>query len=215
MKFYKNTSKFIKMPFPTGLIEVRCSELQGKGLFARVDIPVNTVIWRFQAPAGDKNWENLGDGENQHYCMEEVLMMETDPTRLSTLLWGSYMHDPSGRLIELRDGDQYTNHSDNPNCGGDWSKNPADEFSITIRDVKAGDEITDDYGVFRDNETPWLAALFQKYTPERHAFESQQVTSYPRGYVTGLGGQQRETGKAVLVDYNEISANSSNSSVDA
>jgi len=201
------------MPFPTGFIEVRTSVLQGKGLFARVDIPAKTVIWRFQAPLDDKNWENLGDGENKHFSEEEVLMMETDPTALSKLLWGAYMHDPSGRLIELRDGDQYTNHSDTPNCGGDWSARPDDEFSMTIVDVKAGDEITDDYGVFRDNETPWLAALFQKYTPERHAFEMEQVSAYPRGYVTGVGGEQIENGFAspdlaepastTTVDYSE------------
>jgi len=50
--------------------------------------------------------------------------------------------------------------------------------------------------VFRDNETPWVAALFEKYTPQRHAFEMEQVSAYPRGYVTGVGGRQIESALA-------------------
>jgi SET domain-containing protein len=182
------------MPFPKGLVEVRTSGLQGRGLFARVDIPCNTTIWRFKAPEGDANWESLADKEpNRHYSEAEIKLMESDPSALATLLWGSYMHEPTGRLIELRDGDQFTNHSDNPNCGGPWSASPEDEAAITVRDIKAGDEITDDYGVFRDTETDWVAELFKKYTPDRYTFEKECVKPMPVGFTTGIDGERIET----------------------
>lgn len=177
------------MPFPKGFVEVRTSVLQGRGLFARKDIPCGTKIWCFKSPEGDDNWESLtGDGPNQHHGEAEVKLMEDDPSSLSELLWGAYVHEPTGRLIELRDGGQFTNHSASPNCGGPWTASPVDEHAVTVRDIKAGDELLDDYGVFRDMETEWVAALFEKYTPERYAFEKETVKPFPKGLVTGVDG---------------------------
>ena len=86
----------------------------------------------------------------------------------------THTHTPR-RLIDLRDGAQYTNHSTSPTCGGDWTADPADEYSVTIRDVRAGEELFDDYGVFRETQSPWLKSMFQKHCPERHDFEEECV----------------------------------------
>jgi len=220
------------MPFLRGLVEVSTSSTQGRGIFAKVDIPAKTVYWRFRVQeheAADE-WENLGDGANHSYSEEEVRELESDPQALKRVLWGGYLHDPTQlshtpntlarvwlryagvartetwrvlnllpviplpvsltlsissslpchtrtprRLIDLRDGAQFTNHSTSPTCGGDWTADPADEYSVTIRDVRAGEELFDDYGVFRETQSPWLKDMFQKHCPERHDFEEKCV----------------------------------------
>ena len=41
------------------------------------------------------------------------------------------------RFCHLRDGGQFTNHSDDPNCGGDWTDSIETECAFTIKDIKA------------------------------------------------------------------------------
>ena len=72
------------------------------------------------------------------------------PERLKEILWGGYLHDPTGVYIEVVDGGQFTNHSNDPNCGGGWGTTPVEDFSIAVRDIAAGDEILEDYGVLDD-----------------------------------------------------------------
>jgi len=86
------------MPFSKGLLEVRESCLGGFGLFAKVDIPANTVIWRYSIDAEDLNsWENLGDGPNRAHSEDELKELESkDQAALTKLLWGGYLHEPSG-----------------------------------------------------------------------------------------------------------------------
>ena len=60
------------MPFAKGLVEVRHSEISGRGLHARVDIPAGTVVWRFQAPVGEEDqWESLTD-ERENQVFDEA-----------------------------------------------------------------------------------------------------------------------------------------------
>jgi hypothetical protein len=64
------------MPFREGLLEVRQSSVGGLGLFAKVDIPGSTVIWRYDASKERDAWENLGEGPNRDYDEEEIREME-------------------------------------------------------------------------------------------------------------------------------------------
>lgn len=66
--------------------------------------------------------------------------------QINDIFWRGYAHEPSQLWIELSDGDGYHNHSDTPNCGSDFTKSPWDEFQCAIKDIKAGEEILDDYG---------------------------------------------------------------------
>ena len=86
------------MPFLRGLVEVRESSTQGRGIFAKVDIPAETVYWRFRLVEEHHRadeWENLEDGVNRIYSEEEARELESDPQALSRVLWGGYLYDPT------------------------------------------------------------------------------------------------------------------------
>jgi SET domain-containing protein len=89
----------------------------------------------------------------------EEEMRKLPKEKLEATLWGGYAHDPSQKWIELRDGASFTNHSDKPNCEANWSDDPWDEEMTTIRDIKAGEEIFEDYGCVAPNNAPSLHCL--------------------------------------------------------
>ena len=101
-----------------------------------------------------------------------------DPVKIKEVLWGGYLHDPSDQFIHLVDGGQFTNHSDSPNCGGDWAADPKDEVSVAIRDIEEGEEITDDYGLTAE----------QVYARARRRTSRRALPRRaPRGAVAGAG----------------------------
>ena len=170
------------MPFPTGMFELR--EVPewggGYGIFAKKDIPQGTVYWRFRAPedAETDSWENLGPspGPNELFTVEELQTAGKEGTRpdLPAILWGCFCHVPTRLVIHLNDGCQFTNHSFDPaavNGGGLWSKDPQDEYAEAVKDIKAGEQLLEDYGVFQDFETPGFAQLLKTYCPVRYEFE--------------------------------------------
>jgi len=174
------------MPFPAP-IEVRTSKTHGRGLFATAPIKKGSPIWVFQGPG--KILTGLTGEESKNKIFTSAQLEEfgrKDPAKIGELLWGGYLHVPSNNFIVLVDGGQFTNHSNDPNCGGDWAKTPQGEVSVAIRDIAAGEEITDDYGVFGETraESSWLTALFKKYTPEREEFERAHVKERPKHYFT-------------------------------
>lgn len=90
--------------------------------------------------------------ENPPVLAENRVMAEEDMLKLSAervlaVFWGGYAHEPSETWIELRDGGNFTNHSDDKwNCGSGFTDSPWDEEHFAKKDIKAGDEILDDYG---------------------------------------------------------------------
>ena len=171
------------MPFNVNVL-ARTSATHGRGIFATARIPKGTTIWRFAASV-DCPKSQTGEMVNSVYTRAELEELATqEPEKIKEVLWGGYLHDPTEQFIHLVDGGQFTNHSDNPNCGGEWSDDPRDEVSIAIRDIEEGEEITDDYSVFQDMSCEWLASLFAKHTPERAAFEENCVSKKPKGYIT-------------------------------
>eukprot|EP00054_Salpingoeca_dolichothecata_P006084 m.37266 g.37266 ORF g.37266 m.37266 type:complete len:161 (-) comp16201_c0_seq1:157-639(-) len=150
-------------------IEVRESAKHGKGLFATKFIPKGTIIWSF---SGGKNL--VGDEPNQILKREELEAMgQSDADRLRTVLWGTYLHAPTGVCIELRDGGQYTNHSDEPNLDGTNSRVAEEDMSVALRDIQPGEELTEDYRVYEDFTAQWLVNLFKEYVPARYEFETK------------------------------------------
>ena len=176
------------MPFPAP-IEIRTSTTHGRGLFATAPIKKGTPIWVFQGPG--KILTGLTGEEARNKVLTPGELEEIgrkDPEKIKEILWGGYLHVPTNNFIVLVDGGQFTNHSNNPNCGGQWADTPQGESSVAIRDIAAGEEITDDYGVFGETraESAWLTALFKKHTPEREEFERQHVTVRPKNYFTPI-----------------------------
>ena len=162
------------------MFEIRdVPEWGGRGIFARRDIPKGTVYWRFETPADapEGSWESLGTDTAANFAttVEEIKKKaEADPDSVKDLLWGCYCHVPTRKVIVLRDGCQLTNHSFDPelvNGGGDWEEEICNEHAVSIKDIKAGDQLLEDYGVFQDFETPGMAELFKMYCQERYEFE--------------------------------------------
>lgn len=75
--------------------------------------------------------------------------------------------------MELRDGNQYTNHCvDAPLDGCCYERQDDESDGIVrddnhaLRDIAAGEELTENYGYYAGSVTPdWLAALMEKYCP--------------------------------------------------
>ena len=67
------------------------------------------------------------------------------------------------------------NHNDNPNCQIVYNneKDYRKLYSITLRDIKAGEEITQAYWNYFSKKGKWVLELMSKYEPERLSFESE------------------------------------------
>ena len=51
----------------------------------------------------------------------------------------------TGQYLIMPDDDRFTNHSLDPNVGGPDSLNPQREGGVALRDIEAGEEITNNY----------------------------------------------------------------------
>ena len=98
---------------------------KGYGLFATRFIPCGTITWSF-----------------------DLLDREITPTEMacynepySDILLTYSFRNKKGNYIFCWDNGRYINHSFNANC----CQTPYN-FEIAIRDIKAGEEVTDDYG---------------------------------------------------------------------
>jgi hypothetical protein len=110
------------------------NETIGHGVFATRFIPRGTIIW-------------VRDEFDQSFTREEFDQM-TEPYR-RILEKYSYV-DARGHLVLCWDHSRYFNHSCNANCLG-----AGYDFEIAVRDIRAGEELTDDYGTLNLRE-PFL-----------------------------------------------------------
>ena len=83
------------------------------------------------------------------------------------------MRGEGGLLIHLRDVSAVINHSENFNS--QMISNPDNDFQklycVTTRDIKAGEELTEDYGNYVKMTHNWAEDVFRKYVPSRLDFE--------------------------------------------
>lgn len=73
----------------------------------------------------------------------------------------------TGRLNEIIDDGKLWNHSETPNTGlppGDGPEYDA-ESTYSVRDIKAGEEFLDDYGLY--NYPDWYRTLCAEYSVDR------------------------------------------------
>ncbi len=131
------------------LTEVRSSPIHGWGLFARQDIPADTVWWQ----AAQDNVLLLSQPQ-----MEILAKSSCNPTMQELLkiaeVYGYYLSSLD-RIIVCLDNARYVNHSDQPNSGPPVEGSPL--TSIALRDIRAGEEITESYAKF--DTCPWLACF--------------------------------------------------------
>jgi hypothetical protein len=103
------------------------SAVIGSGVFATAPIPKGTLTW-VRDPL-DQRIEFESDD-----FPSGLLNMEVVRRYLYT--------DRQGRVILLWDHGRFVNHSCSPNTAGGLNN----DFSVALRDIAAGEEITEDYG---------------------------------------------------------------------
>ena len=154
-------------------IEVRESVLEGKGLFARVDIPKGTVYWI--CCSNDPTLTNPpGVPENRSFTLEELEAIG-DPAAIRDILNGGMHYKFNDTWVAFFDGSQYINHSLTPNSQIIYpeSQDYRELKAITLRDIKAGEEIVEDYSNYCSLNSKWLGAVMEKYNGPRLEFEAE------------------------------------------
>lgn len=106
------------------------SPIHGIGLFADEDIPKGTVVWEFD-PLIDKA-----------ISPEDIKSLRP----LARELIDTYAFYDNGKYVLCGDHARFTNHSDDPNLGS------TPDTSFALRDIKKGEEITDNYNSYDQEE---------------------------------------------------------------
>lgn len=101
------------------------SKIHGTGLFAIEPIPRGTRVWVFQ------------EGHDQTFDPNELSDL-SEELQQSIRRYG-WLDEEWGRIILSGDDDRFTNHSDDANVR--W----VEDAMIAVRDIAAGEEITNDY----------------------------------------------------------------------
>jgi len=114
--------------------KVQPSSIHGFGLFADEDIPEGTLIWKFTP------------GFDRKFTREEILAF---PDLLQIFIYKYCWRSKKSKLYCFSaDDGKYFNHSDNPNCLSEYSDDEEEVVTRALRDISAGEEITDDYNSF-------------------------------------------------------------------
>eukprot|EP01012_Entosiphon_sulcatum_P005901 TRINITY_DN1273_c0_g1_i1.p1 TRINITY_DN1273_c0_g1~~TRINITY_DN1273_c0_g1_i1.p1 ORF type:complete len:157 (-),score=34.90 TRINITY_DN1273_c0_g1_i1:315-785(-) len=122
------------------------SAIEGLGIFAKVDLPKGTCWWTLKL---NKNvllitydqYKQLMDSNQEGSPLSQAL--------LASVNHFGYYEGNQDAIAICMDNARFTNHSDDPNSGGD----PTNPISVALRDIKAGEEITEDYMGY--HQCPW------------------------------------------------------------
>lgn len=136
------------------------SEIHGMGVFAARDIPADTRIWTFT------------DGVDWRLSPDDMARI---PQAFQAALraW-CYLDADSGCYVLCGDNGKFMNHSFDPNCA-----DPDGAYTVTLRRVAAGEELTCDYRSFDvDSASSGLREWEQYGVPELnvgHPSSAQRV----------------------------------------
>jgi uncharacterized protein len=111
------------------------SAIHGIGLFAAEDIPRGTVVWRLD-PAIDVE-------------LTEAQIEGLSPASRDQIVKYTYLDIVSRTYILCGDDARFFNHEDAPNCF-DYPDGRGGT-TVAARDIRAGEELTSDYGKFDAN----------------------------------------------------------------
>jgi len=120
--------------------ELRPSPLHGFGLFAKRDIPVNTVWWK----AKRSNVMLLN--HLQYSTLQASHINENIENLLNVASIYGYYSARLDSIIICLDNARYVNHSFEPNSGAPHNGDPLS--SVTLRQIQTGEEITEDYSCY-------------------------------------------------------------------
>lgn len=115
------------------LTNVDDSSIEGKGLFAAEYIKKGTRIWEFREEC------------DQIFRPEEVEAMEEQ--KQSRIRKFSYICR-TGLYVFMGDDGAYFNHADKPNTKTITTEDGSGDYTIALRDIRKGEELTSDYREF-------------------------------------------------------------------
>lgn len=165
--------EFLKEPFANGMLVpyvVRDDPVHGRGLYAMADIPKGTLVW----DGAMASWTNARDF---------VAFLRYLPHNLQcdVLLWAYPEKDTTKKVILAMDEGSYMNDGgpDDAVCGMDGT-------TTTVREVKAGEHITENYAEFLDFEgtVEWFHEM------REHVFGGGKYTK--QGTPTTIHHKQQE-----------------------
>jgi SET domain-containing protein len=114
--------------------KVAPSKIHGLGLFADQFISKGVIIWKYtenyDLRLTKKEIEKLPDLAKEH---------------LEVYGW---LSKKSGLFCHAVDNGKYFNHSDDPNCFAEYIDGEDEVVVKSIRDIKKGEELTDNYNAF-------------------------------------------------------------------
>jgi len=116
---------------------VKASSIHGLGLFADQDIPKSTKSWKFSPGL---------DLEISHSDFEKLSQQEKD-----TILFYGFNSKKTGNYHLSFDNVRFMNHSPNGNISIDVSVEDVEYPLIANRDIKKGEELTQNYFEFDEN----------------------------------------------------------------
>lgn len=120
-------------------IEVRESEIQGRGVYATAEIPKNTWIIEYQ-------------GERISHDEADLRYDDDSMERHHTFL---FIIDSDMCIDAASEGNEarFINHACTPNCEAVLSVEDKEIWICALRDIAAGEELTYDYGYVIDKES--------------------------------------------------------------
>lgn len=134
--------------------EVRPSAIAGRGVFATEHIERGTLVWEYAVGRSvleyrseaelRKRLENAIDDDDARFLLEHIYVWKD-------------------AAVEIIDDAKIWNHTPSPNTGyhPDDPEMGAGLGSYALRDIAAGEELTDDYG--DHHELPWFEGMCAEY----------------------------------------------------
>jgi len=131
-------------------VEVKASSINGKGVFAKQDIKKGAIVWQYT--------------EDHDKKMSTQAFKQLDDSTKKALQRVAYLSPTSGMWVIPPDDDPayYTNHNSNTHNTAVMvdSKLSDEPIFFANRDIKSGEEITNNYLEFDTNTKPksfdWL-----------------------------------------------------------
>ncbi|MFX1462308.1 MAG: SET domain-containing protein [Promethearchaeota archaeon] len=135
--------------------EVKTSDIHGLGLFAKVLIPKGTIWWHARPQ------DILIVSKEQFLILDSSQKSKSMKNFIHYLLTYSYYERDTDSLIFCLDNSRFVNHSFDANSGATDNNNGF--CSVTLRDIRSGEEITEDYSKY--DICSWLNKYKEYFDP--------------------------------------------------
>ena len=142
-------------------VEIKESEHHGRGIHTLVDIPAGTAVWK-------------PDKRTHVWSLRRMVKKLPAETLREALTSGNYFH--SVRKFQwFEDEIRFLNHGgDASNIGSNDSPIPEQDTLIALRQIQAGEELTEDYNDFNMHQEAYpeeLREVYFRYCRDRYDFE--------------------------------------------